>query len=175
MIHKRGLVLLLCAAQFFALVFSCAGLDLMLKNGKVYRNVTIINRLRTSVQINSDPYGNGSVLISTRLRYRDLTPGSLRKVLPHYPYLTAAFPPDRSRVVQVRSITMMGNGTFGWVQGFDRQLPATPERFGRFFIDGLHLPQGGTWVGRIYPTDRTVMRFGLEYPCYTVRRKVFSR
>ena len=127
------------------------------------------------VQINSDPYGNGSVLISTRLRYRDLTPGSLRKVLPHYPYLTAALPPDRSRVVQVRSITMMGNGTFGWVQGFDRQLPATPERFGRFFIDGLHLPQGGTWVGRIYPTDRTVMRFGLEYPCYTVRRKVFPR
>lgn len=68
---KMGTVLLL------AICLGCSGLDLILRNGNVLNNVTILNASPDGVSISANQGGTGGNTVNRYLSYADLTENSL--------------------------------------------------------------------------------------------------
>lgn len=72
---KTGIALL------SALCLACPGLDLMLRNGMMLNNVTILNTTPFGVSISADQGGMGENIVTRTVKYTDLTESSFGALL----------------------------------------------------------------------------------------------
>ncbi len=173
---KKGLgifcILAVCA--------SCCGLDLVLKSGRILKNVTVLNLQPESFRFQADQFGNGEHIISGTMHYSHLTARSLAHMTA---YLAKNFPSmnltplrqltghplkySSSLHVHFTSITQTADGTLGRATAFSMKLLyTTPARYGRIFLKGVYLLNGTDWYGVIRPTGETYRFNGRRYPCF---------
>lgn len=68
--------------------------------------------------------------------------------------------------IQLDPVWIMGNGTVGWANsdpGFEDNIS-----YGRIYVYGIRISQGVPWIGRVYPTNKTVRYWNSVLPCYAV-------
>ena len=73
---------------------------------------------------------------------------------------------DMVNNITFNSISMVLDGTLGWANTVADGTGSRSIVIGRIYIHGLYLPQGNTWVGRVYPTGRVVIIRGRAYPFF---------
>ena len=73
---------------------------------------------------------------------------------------------DMVNTINFNSTAMVLDGTLGWANTTADGTGARSIVIGRIYIRGLNLPQGNTWVGRVYPTGRIVIIRGRSYPLF---------
>ena len=76
--------------------------------------------------------------------------------------------PGGPRRVLFISLGLLLNGSFGSLHGIEQGAPFASISYPRAYIYGIIIPQGGGWVGNIYPTLRNIYFRGHFYPVYTI-------
>lgn len=220
---NKGSILL--AAALFCTAWTAQALELMLRNGTVLNNVTILNITQNGVNIVADQGGQGEDIISRQVLYSDLTTDSMNSLLAYLNSMAAQMentsnpmsggmqgnsggmaasgemmqpmaavntltPMDAPSFVpmfrgpipayasqpgaivlagyphniQLTSITMLTGGTLGWASA--AFSPGTEQSYGKMYVYGVMVPQGGVWLGNVYPTSKKIWHLGCFYPCY---------
>ena len=73
---------------------------------------------------------------------------------------------DMVNTISFNSTAILLNGTLGWANTTADGTGSRPVIIGKIYIRGLYLPQGNTWVGRVYPTGKSVIIRGRSYPFF---------
>lgn len=231
------------------------GLDLMLNNGQVLNDVTILNKTPQGVNVSANQGPSSGTVILTEVLYKNLTPQSLSQLqqylanaamelgnpvpqnLMQNPQIldsvtgaqglssipagsqntwnAAGTPPPQNQQVDQNTLVMgapitqtpqnmvlpanaknfpsvfqntlaqnspivlpgyphrvyfvavvvLLNGTLGWASSADQGV-WTQQNYGELYVYGIQIPQGGVWVGDLYPTGRNVLHLGQFFPCY---------
>ena len=73
---------------------------------------------------------------------------------------------DMVSTISFNSISTLLDGTLGWANTIADGTGSRSVVIGKIYIRGLYLPQGNTWVGRVYPTGKIVIIRGRSYPFF---------
>ena len=73
---------------------------------------------------------------------------------------------DMVNNITFNSSIMVLDGTLGWANTAADGTGSNSIVIGKIYIRGLYLPQGNTWVGRVYPTGHIVIVRGRSYPLF---------
>ena len=76
---------------------------------------------------------------------------------------------DKINTINFNAISMVLDGTLGWANTVADGTGSRSVVIGRIYIHGLYLPQGNTWVGRVYPTGHVVIIRGRSYPVFQLQ------
>ena len=168
----------------FAAVFlltasvSLRAFDLTLKSGELLSGVSIVGISPHGVQLRQP--GGDTMFV----RYELLSPASLRTLSDFSPLSNAGIGggtsdtgtgsgplilPGMVGVIYFHSVRILQGGTLGWAESaMNGAAGAEPTQFGKVYINGLFIPQGNVWTGRVYPTPVRIRHLENSYPCWAL-------